>query len=158
MKRKADKQEPEPEKTPEVTTLKESLARTAADYANYRRRTEEQLENHKQQATKELINDLLDITDHLTLAINNTPEEKRDELCKGVELILGQLITILEKHGVERITIDEFDPHKHEAIIAVHHERPRGSIIEELQPGYTLKGIVLRTSKVKISKGPEVTP
>ncbi|MFT4250095.1 MAG: nucleotide exchange factor GrpE [Candidatus Woesearchaeota archaeon] len=138
-----------------VQELEEQLARISADYANYRRRTEIQAEENKKLANKQLITEILAVIDNLELAINQA-KNKEDSLYQGVELVLGQLITVLESHGVQRISTEEgFDAHKHEALLSEHSKQKEGTILQILQPGYELAGKVLRTTKVKVSKGPQ---
>lgn len=137
-----------------VQELQESLARTQADYANYRKRTEREREEHKKRATQHLIKDVLGVVDHLELALQQEGASKHD-LAQGVELVLSQLITVLEDYGVQRISDEAFNPELHEALLKEPSEQPKGAILEVLQPGYTLGGMVLRTAKVKVSQGSE---
>ena len=138
-----------------VDELEEQLARISADYANYRRRTEAQAEETKKLANKQLITEILAVIDNLELAITQA-DNKENTLYQGVELVLGQLITVLESHGVQRIrTEDGFDANKHEALLSEHSDKKEETILQVLQPGYELAGKVLRTTKVKVSKGPQ---
>lgn len=138
----------------EITELQEQLARVSADYANYRRRTEEEKEIVKKRAAQQLTADILAVTDNLQLALSQANTE--DGLYKGVELILGQLMTVLESHGVQKISTEgSFDPTKHEALLSEHNEAEENTIIDVLQNGYELGGVILRTAKVKVSKGPK---
>lgn len=151
------KEKPEEETTPEQTRieeLEEQLRRVHADYQNYRRRTEQQQEAIRHRAAETLIKEILSVTDNLELAISQASED--DGLYKGVELVLGQLISVLEDQGVQKIPTDTFDPNLHEAIMSSHSEQAEGEIIEVLQQGYMLAGKPLRTAKVKVSKGPQL--
>lgn len=153
---KEDKQEQPTQEEERIQELEEQLARVSADYANYRRRTEQQAEQTRKRAAQQLVSDILAVVDNLELAINQA--DKDDGLYKGVELVLGQLITVLESHEVQKIDTDgQFDPEKHEALLSQHSEQEEGEIIEVLQQGYQLAGNTLRTAKVKVSKGPENT-
>lgn len=155
MSKKKQEQETTEESAQErVQELQEQLARISADYANYRRRTQQQAEENKKKAAEDLIREILAVIDNLELALNNADEQ--DGLYQGVELVLGQLITVLESQGVQRIeTTGEFDANRHEAILTAHSDKEEGMIIEVLQQGYELAGKPLRTAKVKVSKGPE---
>ncbi len=136
-----------------VAELTESLARVQADYENYRRRTAEQREQERERAAAHVIADILQVVDNLELALAQAKEH--DAFYKGIELVLGQLVSTLEAHGVERVPVEKFDPSLHEAILTEASKQPKGSIIEVLQPGYRLGDTVLRTAKVKLSKGAE---
>ncbi len=137
-----------------VQELTQSLARVQADYANYRKRTEREREEHKQRATQHLIKDVLGIIDHLELALSQENASKED-FAQGVELVLAQLLSTFEDYGVKRSPTEVFDPNLHEALLKEHSDDPKGTILEVLQPGYILGGVVLRTAKVKVSQGPE---
>ncbi len=137
-----------------IQELTDSLARTQADYANYRKRTEREREQYKQRATQHLITDVLGIIDHLELALTQKTASAED-LAHGVELVLAQLLSTLEDHGVERIPTEAFNPQHHEALLTEASDEPKGAILEVMQHGYTLGGAVLRTAKVKVSQGPE---
>jgi molecular chaperone GrpE len=134
--------------------LTESLARVQADYANYRRRVQQEQEALKQRAAQELIEDLLVVLDNLELALKQSSNEN-EGLRQGVELVLSQLLSTLEAHGASRVQTEKFDPAVHEAIMATPSKEPKGTIIEVLQQGYSLAGKVLRTAKVKVSTGQE---
>ena len=71
-----------------------------------------------------------------------------------MELIFSQIISLLENEGLERIKAkgDKFDPFKHEALLAEESDKESGTVLEELQKGYMLKGKLLRPTKVKVSK------
>lgn len=146
-----ENQEPEPQER--IEELEDQLRRVHADYQNFRRRTQQQQEQARKKASEQLIKDVLTVMDNLELALSQAEEETG--LYQGVELVLGQLISTLEDHGVQKIHTETFDPHLHEAILSTHSEKPEGSILEVMQHGYQLNGVALRTAKVKVSKGPQ---
>ena len=148
-------EQPETNKSAEtrIEELEEQLMRVHADYQNYRRRTQQQQENARKRASEKLIKEILAVVDNLELALSQA--NKDDGLYKGVELVLGQLISTLEDHGVQPIPTDTFDPNLHEAIMSEHSEKAEGEITEVLQQGYKLADKALRTAKVKVSKGPQ---
>ncbi len=138
----------------EYQALEEQLKRVTAEYANYRRRTQEQEELVKKRAAETLIRELLGIADNLELALAQASQQ--DTLYKGVELVFGQLISTLEEQGITKISSETYDPQHHEALMSEYSQTHKeGEIIEVLQQGYLLGGKVLRTAKVKVSKGKE---
>ena len=156
MSKKTTNQQPqEEEQQPQarIEELEEQLMRVHADYQNYRRRTQQQQEQQRKQAAQKLIKEILAAVDNLELALSQA--SKDDGLYKGVELVLGQLISTLEDHGVKKIPTDTFNPQYHEAIMSAYADQPQGEIIEVLQQGYMLAENPLRTAKVKVSKGPK---
>lgn len=130
------------------------IQRLQAEFENYRKRTEKENERFRVQACNDLIEELLPLMDSLELAIRNARPDERNPFYQGIELVYAQFRGLLERYGVEEIPAEgRFDPQLHEAMLA--EEAPgaeRGSIIETLQRGYTQRGTVLRTAKVKVAK------
>ena len=132
--------------------------RTAADYANYRRRTEQDREQNLGLANEALLSKLLAIVDDFDRAIANMP----DELAKapwvdGIVAIDRKLRQLLDSEGLTPIEAagQPFDPHQHEAIVQVETNKvPEGTITAELQRGYRLRDRVLRPSLVAVAKAP----
>ncbi len=146
------KEEP---KTPEqqIEALKDSMMRLQADFANYRRRTEEEASSIKKRANEALLKEILEISDNLETALRYVPKEQRNEFFKGVKMIQGQAVSILENNGMQKIPNEKFDAHFHEAITTEESDKPKDTILEVIHQGYLLAGKVLRPSKVKLSSG-----
>lgn len=157
-KTKPEMEQTSTEQTPEqkIQELTELLQRTQANFENYRKQTEKRVEELQQIAGKNVLFQLLPLVDNLELAFKNIHEpETSSEFLDGIKLIYGQLMTILENNGVQVIVTEQkqYDPHRHEALMKVESELPTGTILEEFQKGFTLRGQVLRHAKVKISAG-----
>ena len=137
------------------------LQRTQANFENYRKQTEKRVQELKQIAAKDMILQILPLIDNLELAFRSLNTEKKDdsfvnsEFVQGIQLIYGQLMTILEHNGVQPIQTEnqKYNPHYHEALMKVESELPEHTIVEEFQRGFTLHGQVVRHAKVKISSG-----
>jgi molecular chaperone GrpE len=135
--------------------------RAQADFVNYKRRQEEQMAEWSKMFGAGLISDILPILDTLDAGIINSKKEKilsSPPLQKGGEegnlgMLRGQLLSILEKHGLREIKSvgEKFNPEWHEAIETVEGEES-GIVVEEIQKGYMLNGKVLRVAKVKVTK------
>ena len=69
-------------------------------------------------------------------------------------MVLKRLQSLLIKEGVERIqgVGSKFDPDLHEAALRTPSDEEEGTIVEEIRPGYLLKGRVLRASIVKVAE------
>ena len=96
---------------------------------------------------------LTDSYEDLERALENSKTEK--ELRDGVELIYSKIKDVLTKEGLEEIPAkgEKFDPFKHEALMVANDENvENGYIIDELMKGYTLKGKVIKYSKVRVCK------
>ena len=141
------------EKDKEIKELIDNLKRLQAEFENYKKRVKKDTEALRNYERVELVKSLLPVLDSFELAIKNS--RNLEHFKKGVELIYAQLHTILENIGLREIkTIGEkFNPEVHEALLLEESDKEKGIIIEELQKGYTLNNIVLRTAKVKVSKG-----
>jgi len=132
--------------------------RTAADYANYRRRTEQDREANLGLANEALLIKLLVIVDDFDRAIANKPDElAKSPWVDGIVAIDRKLRQLLDSEGLTPIEAagQPFDPHQHEAIVQVETNKvPEGTVTEELQRGYRLRDRVLRPSLVAVAKSP----
>gem|GEM_PF-1315256 len=143
-----------------VEELTDLVKRTQANFENYRKQMQVQIEEIKKMAARDVINQLLPIVDNFDLALKTVNPEKVDkvdkEFIQGIELIHSQLLQLLQRNNVLAIeTIGKkFDPYYHEALMKAPSELPADTIIEEFQKGFMMHGKVLRHAKVKISSGP----
>jgi molecular chaperone GrpE len=144
----------------QVAEWKDRALRTAADYENFKKRSDKEKVMWITGAQSSVLLDLISIVDDFDRAFAHTsarPEEPQSGVSKdaGFELIYKSLQKILEKYGVQEIKeLTHFDPVKHEAIMQVESvDHTQGDIVQVLQKGYTFKGEVLRPAKVSISKG-----
>jgi molecular chaperone GrpE len=131
--------------------------RSAADFANYKRRMEEDRSLLAQAGTAVLISKLLAVQDDFDRALANVPDEVHEGWLEGIRLVERKLRSVLESEGVTPIEAlgQPFDPNLHEAVV---HEptdlHPDNTVIEELQRGYRLGDRVLRPSLVKVANNP----
>ena len=143
-------------KEEQIKELTATVQRVQADFENYKKRTEKETQEYKKYSNEELITRILPIIDNFELALKHN--HAQDEFAKGIELIYAQLITTLKDEGIKAIKAEgqNFNPEIHEALLQEHSKQEKDKVIEELQKGYTLNDKVIRPTKVKISKGPEV--
>jgi molecular chaperone GrpE len=139
------------------TELRGNWQRSAADFANYKRRTEEERTTVAQFASSILIGKLLSVLDDFDRALDNVPADAHDPWVEGVQLVERKLRSVLEGEGVTPIEPigHPFDPNVHEAV--VHEETadaPDNQVIGELQRGYRLHDRVLRPALVKVANNP----
>ena len=126
-----------------------------ADFENYRKRMEKEAGEAKRFGNERLLSDLLVVNDELELAVKKAGEnEQNPVLLEGVEMVLKRLQNLLVKEGVERIdgAGSKYTPELHEAALRVASDEEEGTIVEEIRPGYLLKGRVLRPSIVKVAE------
>lgn len=128
--------------------------RARAEFLNYKRRVEQELEEFKHLAHMELIQKLLPVLDDFHLAIAHLPEDVKDNAwVQGLLLIERKLWAVLESEGVEPIEVvgKPFSPEEHEAV-AVTGEGPHHVVVEEIRRGYRLRGRVLRPALVRVER------
>jgi molecular chaperone GrpE len=134
-----------------------SWQRAAADFANYRRRVEEERGVMAQFSNAVLISKLLSVLDDFDRALASVPEDTHEGWVDGIRLVERKLHSVLEGEGVSPIEAagKPFDPNLHEAV--VHEETtdyPDNLVIEEVQRGYRLGDRVLRPALVRVANNP----
>lgn len=132
--------------------------RSAADFANYKRRTDEERALATQFSNALLIGKLLTVLDDFDRALESVPKDAHDSWIDGVQLVERKLRGVLEAEGVTQIESigQPFDPNLHEAV--VHEDtadHPDNQVIGELQRGYRLRDRVLRPSLVRVANNPK---
>lgn len=132
--------------------------RTQADFANYRRRTEQERIELVMTAEAGLIRELLAVLDDLERALTGLPEELRGlTWVEGVVFIERKLRSILDLHGLKPIEAlgKEFDPFEHEAVMRDGEPGEATVVTGELQKGYRFHDRVLRPSLVRVGRPSE---
>jgi molecular chaperone GrpE len=126
-----------------------------ADFENYRKRVEKEIGDARRYGNERLLSDLLTVKDELELALAKAQQSKQNPvIVDGVGMILKRLQTLLSKEGVERVpgVGSKFNPDYQEAALRVPSDEEEGTVVEEVRPGYTLRGKVLRASIVKVAE------
>ena len=136
--------------------FKEKNLRKAAEFENYRRRVERDFFNHVQDATANLIFELLPVLDDLERSLKSA-EGNSDfaTLHQAVVMIHEKFQKVLENRGLKPIEAvgKPFDPEKHDALLMVESDgKPSQAVIEEHLKGYELNDRVIRHSQVIVSK------
>lgn len=139
--------------------LKDQLLRKAAEFENYKRRTENEISSLFKYANEGLILELLPVLDDFD-RVNNSWNEKHDAetFKKGIELVYDKFNKVLKKQGLKEIDSKgkQFDVNKHEAIMQTPNaELEPNTIVDVAEKGYDLKDKVLRHAKVIVSSKPE---
>ena len=143
----------------QIKELEEKLAkqedifkRTAAEYDNYRKRTAREMSAISVDAKADVLKELLPVVDNLERAVafkDSSPEDVR----KGVEMVMNQVLSAFEKMGVESIDGQNvpFDPQLHNAVMHVEDEELEQNVVAEtFQKGYKMGEKVLRYAMVKV--------
>lgn len=146
----------------EIAELKDKYLRVHAEMDNVRRRARADIEQRSRTAIKGFAKDLLPVLDNLSRALESVPEDLREaderlsNLLVGIELTATSLTQALGQHGVQPAAGvgAPFDPNVHQVVQEVEDpSQPAGTIVQELQRGYTLHGQILRDAMVIVSKG-----
>ena len=141
----------------DLEELRQSMLRSQADFANYRKRIEKERFEDSQRATARVIEGLIPIIDGFDHALAAHREAEYENYRKGFELIYKQLLENVTKLGVERIDPvgQPFDPHLHQAMDRTETtEEKDGTILQVFQPGYVFHGRVLRPAMVRVAIHP----
>ncbi len=152
----------------EAADLKDRLLRTLAEMENLRRRTEREVADARTYGVTNFARDILAVADSMERALKALDDEIRDKadagvkaLLDGVEITERELIKVMEKHGVRRIEPQgqKFDPNLHQAMYEIPDATvPAGTVVQIMQPGYTIGERVLRPAMVGVAKGGPKAP
>jgi len=149
--------------------LKDRLLRTLAEMENLRKRTEREVADSRLYGASSFARDMLVVADNMRRALDALSPKSRagaepgvKAFIDGVELTERELLKALEKNGVRQFNPqgEKFDPNLHQAMFEVPDVSvPAGSVVQVMQPGYTIGERVLRPALVGVSKGgPKVAP
>lgn len=143
--------------------LKDRALRVAADMENLRRRTARDVQDARAYSMANFARDMLGVADNLRRAIDAVPAEARAAgeaglaaLIEGVEMTERAMHQALERHGVKKLDPEgaKFDPHFHQAMFEVPNPNvPANTVVQVVQPGYSIGERVLRPAMVGVAKG-----
>ena len=140
------------------------LLRVTAEFENYKKRMEREMNDFRKFANESLIKDILPIVDNLERALEipyGNNESAFNGMQEGVQMTLKGLLESLEKSGVVPIdSLDKpFDPNFHQAVMQEESEgHPENTVSKELQKGYMMNDRLLRPAMVVVSKKPDSKP
>jgi molecular chaperone GrpE len=149
-----------------IVKLQEMEKKAAENYDKYVRAAAE-LDNYKKRAVREkgdairygnenLLRDILPLVDNMDRAMEHAcNSDDFNAFREGLKMLQGQLLSCLQKHGVEQIEAvgRDFDPHVHEAMLQVESkEHEESKVVGEFERGYLLNGRLLRPSKVSVCR------
>lgn len=140
--------------------LNNQYMRIAADFENFRRRTQREKEELETQIKCNTVKELLPVVDNFERARSQIKPQTDGEanIHKSYQGVYKDMVDRLKKVGVAPMRAEgkEFDPNLHEAVMREPtSEHPEGTVIEELMRGYMLEDKVLRHAMVKVAAPPE---
>jgi molecular chaperone GrpE len=140
----------------ELARVKDALLRMAADFDNFRKRSRRELEDARRGGREDLLRALLPVFDNLERAMQSAQRSSDVKaMTEGLAMVQRQFVDALGREGIARVaTVGKaFDPGVHEAIQQVETaDHPAGTIIAEVQPGYTQGERLLRAAMVVVAR------
>ena len=159
-KKQVDQKELLPEEI--IKELEDKLARTYAEMENQRRRFEKEKEDAFEYGGFAFAKEALNLIDNLerskSILKNDENLKNTDALSKTLEhfdIIYKDLISIFNKNNIKQIDSigKKLDPNLHQAMMEIEEDtKEPGTIIQEIQKGFTIKDRLLRPSLVGVAK------
>ncbi len=137
--------------------LEQRILRVSADYQNYARRAQQNVENAQRQKLLDIARGLVATLDHFDRALGVDPESTTvSDLFGGVSSIRDELLKALQSFGIQRLDVEageEFDPNRHEALMRQpSQDIDSNHIVMQLQPGYLVGDRVVRAAQVAVAE------
>jgi molecular chaperone GrpE len=143
--------------------LKDRALRIAAEMENLRRRTARDVHDARSYAIANFAREMLSVSDNLRRALDAVSDEMRatadagfKSLIEGVDITERAMLAALERHGVKKLYPEgeKFDPNFHQAMFEVTNaDVPANTVVQVVQPGYSIGERVLRPAMVGVAKG-----
>ena len=132
-----------------------SYLRAVAEFDNYRKRMERELDNARKFAIERFAQELVTVADALEAGLQAGTASPGAALLEGAKATLKELHRAFDKSGIKVIDPQgqPFDPTWHEAMMTQEsREHPPGTVLSVIQKGYSLNGRLLRPARVIVSK------
>ena len=146
----------------QLAEAKQQTLYAHADIQNVRRRAEKDVADARAYAATNFARDVLSVNDNLERALAAIPAELRTDdkfkgLVTGLEATGRELVAVFTRNGLARIEAmgQPLDPNRHQAMLEVPSDQPAGTIVTEMQSGWTIKDRLLRPALVGVAKAPD---
>lgn len=146
----------------QLATAQQETLYARADIQNVRRRAEKDAADARAYAATNFARDVLSVADNLERGLAAIPAELREDdkfkgLVTGLEATGRELEKVFERHGITRIAAmgEPLDPNKHQAMMEMPSDQAPGTIVQEMQSGWTIKDRLLRPALVAVAKKPD---
>ena len=144
----------------EVSAQKDKALRALADADNIRKRSAQELLEARKYAVSDFAREMLNIQDNFARAweacqaLTTTDDAVKNTLV-GIKMVSDQLSATFEKFQIQRVVAlgQPLNPDLHQAMQEADSDQPAGTIVQELQAGYTIAGRLLRPALVVVSRG-----
>jgi molecular chaperone GrpE len=146
----------------ELEEVRQHVLYAQAETQNVRRRLEQEKVNAASYASTAFARDMLSVKDNLERALSAIPADLREDermksLLTGIEATGREVDSVFQRHGIARVEAvgKALDPHLHQAMIEVPSDEVEpGTIVQEMQAGYTIKDRLLRPALVGVARKP----
>ncbi len=145
----------------ELEEVRQHVLYAQAETQNVRRRLEQEKQNAQAYAATAFARDILSVKDNLERALSTIGEELRADdrlkgIITGIEATGREIDNVFQRHGIARVESlgQPLDPNCHQAMLEVPSDEAPGTIVQELQAGYTIKDRLLRPALVGVAKKP----
>ena len=147
----------------ELEEVRQHVLYAQAETQNVRRRLEQEKQNAPAYAATAFARDMLSVKDNLERALaadsrtTCASDERLKALVAGIEATGREIDSVFQRHGIVRVDAmgQTLDPNSHQAMIEVpSDEAEPGTIVQEMQPGYTIKDRLLRPALVGVAQKP----
>ncbi|MDR1457290.1 MAG: nucleotide exchange factor GrpE [Puniceicoccales bacterium] len=141
-------------KQKEADSYKDSMLRALADFENYKKRTQKDFFEIRNNAIAGVLEGLLPILDNFELGLVSADQHGSDKIVDGFKMIFTSFKSLLAAHGVQEIfpLNEKFDMHFHECVRRVMDDRKENdTVISVDRKGYKLNDKLLRPAVVTVS-------
>jgi molecular chaperone GrpE len=136
--------------------LESRLLRVSADYQNFARRAQQNVDSAVEQKLMDMARGLVTVMDHFDRALDVDAKGEAAGVLQGVTMVHNELLSTLNRFGIERLDVEpgtEFDPNKHEALMRQpSDEIDSNHVTMQMQPGYVLGDKVIRPAQVGVAE------
>lgn len=144
--------------TAERDEWKDKSYRLAAEMENLKKRSDKEISDARKYGMTSFARELLDVQDNLERALSvlesaNVEEETLKPLVEGVSMVQGQLVKAFDRVNIKRVECkgEKLNPELHQAVMQVPSEEIAGTVVQEIQPGYTIADRLLRPAMVGVA-------
>lgn len=144
----------------ECDQWKDKAIRALADADNIRKRGAQEVLDARKYAVGEFARELLAVQDNFERAWDAiekmaAPDAAVKNTLTGIKMVSDQLAAAFKKAQIEKIKAmgEALNPDLHQAMMEVESDQPAGTIVQEMQAGYTIAGRLLRPALVAVSRG-----
>jgi molecular chaperone GrpE len=126
-----------------------------AEFDNFKKRAVKERSDLMKYGWENVAREMILVMDNFQRALSHIPAGTDKNLADGLQMILSQFRSSLQKQGVQQIEAlgKEFNPELEEAVGQMPSDQPAGTVVREELPGYTLHGRLLRPANVIVSMG-----